>query len=243
MDSRPKQNYRRCQKRAPSVRFYPLAAFFIVAAGLIGNPVSATPAAIPSVIDGDTLEIHGERIRLFGIDAPESKQQCAVNGKHYRCGQVAANALDGLIARRSVTCTEKDQDRYGRSVAICYVGKMNINEWMVREGHAVAYTKYSNDYVLAEQDARVARRGIWSGQFERPQNWRQQKRTGEIPNPNAIPVDRCSIKGNINSRRGRIYHLPGQRDYSKTRVNKNNGERWFCSEEEAMQAGWIKAKR
>lgn len=128
-----------------------------------------------SVIDGDTLEIRGKRIRLHGIDAPESSQICQdTSGQDWRCGQQAALALSGRIARRIISCDIRDTDTYGRSVAVCSVGVENLNAWMVANGWALAYRRYSQDYVGAEASARIARVGIWGGRFQPPWSWRGQ---------------------------------------------------------------------
>ena len=117
---------------------------------------------VASVIDGDTIEIHGTRIRLNGIDAPESGQLCQdARGTAWRCGQQAALALSDRIGRRQVvSCQQTDTDRYGRVVADCFVGRENLNRWMVREGWAVAYRQYSTAYIPAEDHARIGQRGI-----------------------------------------------------------------------------------
>ena len=127
-----------------------------------------------SVIDGDTIEIHGTRIRLFGIDAPESSQSCTARGKAYRCGQQAAFALSSKIGTQAVECQPKDQDRYGSIVAVCRVGGEDINAWMVAQGWALAYRYYSSDYVSQEQDASRSKIGVWQGSFEPPWNWRHR---------------------------------------------------------------------
>ncbi|MCA3700774.1 MAG: thermonuclease family protein [Brevundimonas sp.] len=130
-----------------------------------------------TVIDGDTLELHGQRLRLWGIDAPESRQTCERGGETYRCGQVAANALDRHIAGRPVDCTERDRDRYGRVVVQCSVAGRDIGAWMVRRGYAIRYTAYAGmSYLPEEAAARLARRGLWSGSFDRPWEWRRQRR-------------------------------------------------------------------
>ena len=128
---------------------------------------------VASVIDGDTLEIHGERIRLFGIDACESRQVCEdASGQPYRCGQQAALALADHIGSRTVRCEGKTRDRYGRLVAICYLGDEDLDAWMVLQGLALAFRKYSTLYVPEEDGARLAKRGLWAGRFETPWEWR-----------------------------------------------------------------------
>ncbi len=205
-------------------------------------PASAeTITGTASVIDGDTLDIQGRRIRLHGIDAPESAQLCQdATSRDWRCGQQAALALSDRIARRPVACEVKDTDRYGRSVAACSVGGESINAWMVSQGWAMAYRQYSKDYVDAEATARAARVGIWSGSFQPPWDWRKDKREGkpQPANESSAPGGDCKIKGNISAGGERIYHVPGGRFYEQTQIAERDGERWFCSEQEAQQAGW-----
>lgn len=130
-----------------------------------------------SVIDGDTLEIHGERIRLAGIDAPESGQNCYYpNGVAWRCGQAAALAVSDYIGRRAVQCESESLDRYGRHIATCYVGRTNINAVIVSSGLAVAYVRYSSLYIADEDSAKAAQIGMWSGQFVYPWDWRKGAR-------------------------------------------------------------------
>ena len=137
-----------------------------------------TITGVASVTDGDTLEIRGKRIRLHGIDAPESSQHCVrPSVQEWRCGQLAALALSDRIGRRSVSCEERDIDRYGRTIAVCSQDGVDLNSWMVREGWAVAYRQYSQDYVREEAEARRAGRNIWSGSFVMPWDWRRGVRT------------------------------------------------------------------
>lgn len=136
-----------------------------------------------SVIDGDTIEIHGQRIRFNGIDAPESKQLClGATGEKYLCGQRAAFALaDFLDARQPTNCIEVDRDRYKRIVAVCTVGGIDIAEWMVKQGHALDWPRYSDGaYRSAEREAMQSRRGMWSGSFARPWEWRKQREAAPL---------------------------------------------------------------
>ncbi|HEX6980231.1 MAG TPA: thermonuclease family protein [Alphaproteobacteria bacterium] len=199
---------------------------------------SEAVVGIATVVDGDTIEIHGTRIRLHGVDAPESAQLCRrPDGVSWRCGQQAALALQEHLGRRTVTCVRRDTDRYGRVVGQCTVGGADLNAWLVANGWAVAYRRYATDYVDEEQEARRAGIGIWSGAFVMPWDWRRGERL-ETEAAAAASADGCRIKGNINRRGERIYHVPGGRYYDRTRVDESQGERWFCSEAEARAAGW-----
>lgn len=196
-----------------------------------------------SVIDADTVEVAGQRIRLHAIDAPESSQLCRTPaGKDYRCGQVAALALADLLGAKNVSCEQTDTDRYQRAIAICRLGETDINAWLVENGHALAYRQYGRDYVDHEDRARVAERGIWAGEFVPPWDWRRGVRLADARTMSTGSVQLasrsdCRIKGNI-SKNGRIYHVPGSRHYDRTRIDTSRGERWFCTVEEAVRAGW-----
>ncbi|HAO42987.1 MAG: nuclease [Afipia sp.] len=123
-----------------------------------------------SVIDGDTLEIHGTRIRLWGIDAPESSQLCrGEDSSQYRCGAQAANDLSAYIARRPVNCVPLSFDQYGRTIAACSVDGVDLGEWLVRNGLALDWPQYSKgQYNGAQRDAERAGRGIWKGSYVEP---------------------------------------------------------------------------
>lgn len=224
-----------------------LSIFIFAAPSATGADVITGRA---SVIDGDTIEIHGTRIRLFGIDAPESGQTCIVNSKAGRCGQQAAFALADKVAGRTVSCEASAQDQYRRMVAVCRSGGEDLNAWMVAQGWAMAYRQYSADYVRQEEQASASKRGIWQGRFVAPSDWRRGKRIGvaetgqrlQSPPTSSQKPSACQIKGNI-SRNGRIYHMPGGQYYGRTRIDTSRGERWFCSEAEAQAAGWRRSRR
>ena len=125
------------------------------------------------VIDGDTLVVSGQHIRLDGIDAPETKQVCQRDGD-WRCGLAATEALKALIGTSEVRCEGSTKDRYRRLIATCWVGSVNLNENMVRSGWAVAYRRYSITYVPAEDEAKGNKAGLWSSEFQMPWEWRRQ---------------------------------------------------------------------
>ena len=203
-------------------------------------------SGIARVLDGDTIEIGSDRVRLWGIDAPEGRQTCLDGSRRWPCGRRAAQALAGRIDGRSVACEERDHD--GRIIAVCRHGGRDVNAWLVREGWALAYRRYSRAYVKEESAAKAAKRGLWRGEFVPPWDWRRGKRlnTADRDARHTASRDRraCNIKGNISRSSGRrIYHLPGDPDYAKTRISTSHGERWFCTESEARAAGWRRAGR
>ena len=141
---------------------------------------SATGGAIAGparVVDGDSLEIAGHRIRLFGIDAPEGRQDCRdAHGRDYACGAQARNALTQAIGSARVSCTPVGES-YDRDVALCTANGRDLGEAMVRGGHALELRRHSRGrYSDAEREAQAARRGLWEGSFERPSQWRQDHR-------------------------------------------------------------------
>ncbi len=136
-----------------------------------------------SIIDGDTLEIHGTRVRLWGIDAPESTQLCrGADSLQYRCGAKAANDLDAFIAGRPVSCLPISLDRYGRTVATCSVGGADLGDWLVRNGLALDWPQYSKrKYDAAQHEAEHAGRGMWAGSYIEPWLYRVCIRVGGRP--------------------------------------------------------------
>jgi endonuclease YncB( thermonuclease family) len=156
----------------------------LTGAALAPSPVAAADLlGQVSVVDGDTLEIHGTRIRLFGIDAPESSQLCrGEDSLQYRCGAKAANDLTAFIARRPVSCTPTSRDQYGRTVAMCSVAGIDLADWLVCNGLALDWPHYSNGkYAAAERDAESAGRGIWAGSYVAPWLYRGCIRAGGRP--------------------------------------------------------------
>jgi len=133
------------------------------------------------VVDGDTLNFGEIGVRLEGIDSPESRQVCLVEGSNAcsPCGQKAIEELKRRIGSSEVRCEIEKKGRYGRWIGTCYANGRNLNAAMVQKGHAVAYRKYSKQYIPQEEEAKNAKRGIWSGKFVVPEKWRRGERLFE----------------------------------------------------------------
>lgn len=186
------------------------------------------------VIDGDTIEIAGNRVRLEGIDAPELGQSCqTVSGQGWDCGTAAMRALVALTQQRRVECKVQALDKYGRVLAICSAGGINLNAEMIKTGHAWAFVKYSKLYVAEEAVARQAKLGVWQGAAVPAWDYRAGRWAGAVSD---APRG-CAIKGNV-SRSGLIYHMPWSPWYQRVAMSPDRGTRWFCSEADAMAAGW-----
>ena len=191
-----------------------------------------------TVVDGDTLDIGGHRIRLEGIDAPEKAQTCQKqNGATWPCGDAAARLLTKLVAGQTIDCTSEGTDKYQRMLGLCVADGRDINEAMVEQGLAWAFVKNSTRYVAIEHDAKSSKRGVWQGRAEEPWIYREHRwQSAETKAPSG-----CAIKGNVTAK-GRIYHMPWSPWYGKVTINSAAGERWFCSESEAQAAGWRASK-
>ena len=151
----------------------------------ISNVVAEEVSGIPKIIDGDTIHINDYKFRLEGIDAPEMRQQCkkeflkisSIIGfsfyKDYTCGKVSRKKLITKINKSEIKCISTTKDRYKRYIATCFKGKTNLNQWMVRNGFAIAYRKYSKKYVSDDEFAKENKLGIWQGKFIEPEKWRK----------------------------------------------------------------------
>ena len=138
------------------------------------NVFASEISGVPQIIDGDTIKILNKRIRFHGIDTPEKRQFCVKNFKEYRCGQEATNALKKKIDGKLVTCKVQNKlDRYKRYIGVCFLGNIDLNKWMVRNGYAIAYRRYSKDYVADENYAKKNKLGLWNGSFIQPEKWRK----------------------------------------------------------------------
>ena len=169
------------------------------------------------IVDGDTIIFKNKKIRLFGIDAPETNQYCFDKKKiKYSCGLNSTKELIKFIklnSNKSIKCIDHDIDQYGRYISECWIGKISINSWLVKNGYALAYLKYSNKFFLDEKKAKENGLGVWQGRFIYPWEWRRGKR---FKNNNNLDKKECCIKGNISSKGQKIYHLPGNLSYEET---------------------------
>lgn len=168
-------------RRRPRRLLALLAAVLVagsVALFLFDRSGAASELAGPAgVTDADTLTIGGRAIRLDGLDAPELRQTCRrADGAAWPCGQMAAAALAVRLRGEEVRCRLLGEDRFGRALGRCQAGGEEINAWLVREGWAVAYTRYSWRYLPQQAQAWWAGRGIWQGSFEAPEEWRSANR-------------------------------------------------------------------
>ncbi len=152
---------------------------------LLSNSSAEEISGIPKVVDGDTVHINNYKFRLEGIDAPEMRQQCKKESfkissligftfyKNYSCGRVSKEKLITKINTSEVKCISLSKDKYKRYIATCFKGKTNLNQWMVRNGFAIAYRRYSKKYVPDEEFAKENKLGLWQGKFMEPEKWRK----------------------------------------------------------------------
>ena len=234
----------------------------VVVGGALASVLAVTPSAVHErastavaggvlhgparVKDGDTIVIAGTTIRLEGIDAPEVAQSCRTSdGGSWPCGREATRALADLIGVADVACTNGGLDKYGRMLGVCSAGGRNLNALMVERGWAWAFVRYSQAYSGLEAAARAARVGIWQGEAQPPWDFRAS-RSAHPTQPLALTqplhagrtaADGCAIKGNVTAS-GLIYHTPSSPWYHKVTMSGVTGKRWFCSETEAVAAGW-----
>lgn len=207
----------------------------------------ATPSAqekytflVTRVIDGDTIEVNGKtKVRYIGIDTPEP-------GDCF--GQEAKEANERLVGNKSIKLEYDLQrlDKYGRTLAYVYADNLFVNEKLVLEGFAKVSTfppniLHVNKFIEAERSARENKLGLWSPNVCTTINTQLDQDVGKVLSTSTNQSG-CVIKGNINTKGEKIYHIPGQRFYAKTQIDESAGERWFCSESEAEVGGWRKSK-
>jgi endonuclease YncB( thermonuclease family) len=209
-------------------------------------------SGVPRIVDGDTVQIGSTKIRLSGIDAPETDQLCLDGkGEDWACGVASRDQLIKFSDGRGWDCDILGTDRYGRSLGKCFVEGEDISSWMVRSGWAMSFVRYSHEYDHDEARAREVGVGLWSGAFIAPWDWRhrststvvlgsfsvpvnaQKKLLGAVSAAEAPSVD-CVIKA-VTGSDACIYHQPGDRWYGHIKMGP--GKRWFCTVAEAEAAG------
>lgn len=193
------------------------------------------PCKVVKVTDGDTVQVLDKtktrhKIRLGGIDAPERKQAF---------GRKSTQNLSRLVAGKNVKVEFNKRDKYKRIVGKLIMNGKDVNLQQIKDGFVWHYKQYQSEqskqdrvlYSKAEVEARKQKLGLWSAPAMPPWEWRRK-------GAQQTTQQACKIKGNISSKGARIYHIPGSKWYSRTKINKAQGERWFCSEKEALAAGW-----
>jgi len=216
--------------------------------------------AVPQIVDADTVYAGSTKIRLGGIDAPEMDQVCIdASGQNWNCGIDAREKLRAYANGRPWICKLTGTDVYNRNLGSCTVGGEDVSRWLVRNGWALAFRRYSVAYVADEDFAREQKHGLWSGAFVAPWDWRNRSSAtvvlgsvavplqaqGRLISPTASvqpPISNCAIKGNLKNTQQCIYHMPGGRFYDRLDMRRSASRRWFCSEAEAQAAGCRKSK-
>ncbi|MDH3910513.1 MAG: thermonuclease family protein [Rhodospirillales bacterium] len=190
-----------------------------------------------SIIDGDTLQIGDRIVHLAGIDAPELGQRCLIEEKSWRCGLEAALALRKLAAFGAVSCTSENDAP--TVTGACQIDGKDLSEVMVGQGYAVALPGAVPSYQSTQDAARDAKLGLWRGDFIPPGEWRQGAR---LPGETSDTVF-CVVKGAINEKDQRIFYVPSDETYGDVTIDPDKGERVFCSDDEAILAGWSRFPR
>lgn len=201
---------------------------------------AGTLTGIAQVVDGDTKNVGNVTVRINGIDAAELGQKCDLFiGGNWACDDAAADRLAMLADGRVVECEAHGNDPYGRVVATCFVDGVDLGQKLVAEGLAWAFVKYDAVYFDHEVAAKAAELGVWQGAPQAPWDYRADRweRAAETS-----PRTGCPVKGNINAEGERIYHTPWSPWYGRTKISVEKGERWFCDEAEAVEAGWRAAR-
>jgi endonuclease YncB( thermonuclease family) len=209
-----------------------LAVAFQAGSGL----ADPTPAAV-SIIDGDTLQIGDRMVHLAGIDAPELGQRCMIEDKDWRCGLEAALALRKLAAFGTVSCVSEEEAP--TVVGACQIDGKDLAEVMVGQGYAIALPGAVPNYQNTEATARDAKLGLWRGDFIPPSDWRQGAR---LPGETTDTIF-CVVKGAIKEDDQRIFYIPSDEQYEEIKIDTDKGERMFCSDDEAILAGWSRFPR
>lgn len=199
--------------------------------------LAAEPLAPAVAIDGDTLQVDGEVLQLFGIDAPELGQLCQRRGLSWHCGREAASELQKRIELGGgrVDCQRRGEGSgtTGFPEAVCQIGAEDLAQVMVETGNAITLENGSPGYGDAERYAKEAGIGIWRGSFEPPWEWR-----AALQNDAGERQADCLVKGVVDAAGEHLYYVPNDPDYAGVEPDAARGGRTFCTDEEASRAGW-----
>ncbi len=189
------------------------------------------------IIDADTLQIGSKIVHLAGIDAPELGQRCLLEEKEWRCGLEAALALRKLVAFGGVTCSSEE---VGAMVTgACTAAGKDLAEALLSQGYVLAQPDAYPIYKSAQAAAQEGELGLWRGDFVRPEDWRRGAR---LPGESTDTVS-CVVKGTVTAEEQKIFYIPSDEDYNAIAIDPARGERMFCSDDEAILAGWTRFPR
>lgn len=229
---------------------------------LVGRAQATDITGIPKIQSGNLVTIGDSHVRLAGIAAPNLQQLCLeATGAHWACGARARDELVRHAGKQTWTCRALGRDRHHHTLAKCSVGGEDIQQWMVRNGWALAFDRQGQAYDRDQKAAQAAKAGMWRSAFIAPWDWRIRKKNAHILGSakhlpgnarrillasasGSVPPSRaCRIKGNVNLSGHCIYHRPSSRWYAQIRMKISKGTRWFCSVEEAQAAGCRETRR
>ncbi len=189
------------------------------------------------IIDGDTLQIGSTIVHLAGIDAPELGQRCLLVNKEWRCGLDAALALRKLVAFGGITCSSEEAG--AMVTGACTAAGKDLAEALLAQGYVLAQPEAFPIYHSAEAAAQKAELGLWRGDFVRPEDWRRGAR---LPGEAADTMS-CVVKGTVSTEEQKIFYIPSDEEYDGIAIDPERGERMFCSDDEAILAGWTRFPR
>jgi endonuclease YncB( thermonuclease family) len=186
-------------------------------------------------IDGDTIQLDGKVVQLYGIDAPELGQHCLDDNVWFTCGLAASHELNKqlLLSRREVKCLPATNAQ--TSNEICFAGDIDVAQSLLTAGYVTASPEANPDYRELERKAREARLGLWHSEFVAPSDWRKGERLSGEPDPDANP---CPIKAVVSADGQGLYFVPTDDGYDSITLHPTNGDRRYCSDDSARRDGW-----
>jgi endonuclease YncB( thermonuclease family) len=226
-----------------------------------GVAAAAELTGVPRIISGNVIAIGKTRLWLTGVSAPGLEQVCLdASGARWPCGVTARDELAKHVGSEAWTCQTEHHEGTERLFGICSVAGEDVGKWLIGAGWAIAGQHATKDQEAAEAEAKGRKAGLWAGAFIAPREW--HRRNAQAPKLGALdispgmrvlllhghsgstpPSPDCAIKGHINRSGTCIYHMPGGRWYARVSMQPDNGDRWFCSQEEAVQANCRETRR